>query len=158
MKKPKNDELLNQIFQEIATENGEITNSYQEEKSQDHNEKISSSRKNIQSIIIGMIVILILFVFFYPNHKINKIDHNDTREDISSIPKADQFYEEHKHTELKKEKKEKLDTVIQSKKTAEITTREEEKTNTQETKVLIRQNPKTERERAKEILMQQMKN
>lgn len=155
MKKPKNDELLNQIFQEIANENGETTNSYQESKNQDHNKKISSSRKNIQSIIIGMIVILILFLFFYPNHKINKIDHNDTREDMSSIPKADQLSEEHKHTELKKEK---LDTAVQSTKTAEITPREEKKTNTQETKVLIRQNPKTERERAKEILMQQMQN
>ncbi|MCW8821222.1 MAG: hypothetical protein OQK45_03265 [Sulfurovum sp.] len=157
MKKPKakKDELLNQIFQEIADENGEVKNSYQENKSQDHNKKILSTRKNIQSIIIGMIVILILFVFFYPNHKTNKIDPNDKKEDISNIPKADQLYEEQKYSELKTEK---LDTVVQSKKTAEITTHEEEKTTAQETKVLIQQNPKTERERAKEILMQQMQN
>lgn len=155
MKKPKakKDELLNQIFQEIADENGEVKNSYQENKSQDHNKKILSTRKNIQSIIIGMIVILILFVFFYPNHKTNIIDPNDTKEDMSSIQKTDQLYKEQKYTELKKEK---WDTVVQSNETAKITTREEEKTNARETKVLIQKNPKTERERAKEILMQQM--
>jgi cytoskeletal protein RodZ len=156
--KPKKDELLNQIFQEISDENGKINNSYQENKSQDYNKKISSSRKNIQSMIIGMIVILILFLFFYPNHKTNKIDHNDTREDISNIPKGNQLYKEQKHTELKTEKKEKLNTEAQSKRTAEIKTREDEKTNVQGKKVLTRQNPETERERAKEILMQQMQN
>lgn len=158
MKKPKNDELLNQILQEISDENGETNNSYQEEKSQDRNKKISSSRKNIQSIIISMIVIIILFVFFYPNHKTTKIDHNDTKEDMSDIPKANQLYKEQKHTELKTEKKEKLDTVVQSQKTVEIMTSEEENTSAKEEKVLSGKNPKTEREKAKEILMQQMQN
>lgn len=156
--KPKHDELLNKIFQEIADENGETDNSYQENRSQNYNKKISSSRKNIQSIIIGMIVILILFVFFYPNHKTNNIDHNNTRENMSSIPKADQLSKEQKHTALKREKKETLDTDVQSKKTAELTTTEEEKTNVQEKKVLTQQDPETEREKAKETLMQQMQN
>ena len=156
MKKPKNDELLNKILQEISDENGEITNSYQEEKNQDHNKKTSSTRKNIQSIIIGMIVILILFVFLYPNHKTNKIDHNDTKEDMISIPKANLLHKEKKYIVLKTEKKEKLDTVVQSKKTAEIMPSEDQKINVQVKKVLTRENPETERERAKEILMQQM--
>lgn len=156
--KPKNDELLHQILQEISGENNEINNSYQEKKSQDYNKKISSSRKNIRNIIIGIIVILIIFIFFYPNYKTNKIDYNNTKEDKSILPKANQLYKEQKHTELKTEKKEKLDTVVQSKKTAEITTSEDQKTNVQGNKVLTRQNPETERERAKIILMQQMQN
>lgn len=156
--KPKKDELLNQILQEISDENNEINNSYQEKKRKDHNRKISSSRKNIRNIIIGIIMILIIVIFFYPNHKTNNIDHHNTKEDKSTTPKVNQLHKEQKHTELKTEKKEKWDTEVQSKKIAEITISEEEKTNVQEEKVLIRQDPETERERAKKILMQQMQN
>ena len=155
---PKKDELLNQILQEISDENNEINNSYHEKTSQDDNKKISSRRQNKQTIIIGIIVILIIMIFFYLNHETNKIVPNHTKEDKSTLPKINQLHKEQKHTELKQEKIEKWDTEIQSIKTAEITISEEEKTNAQEEEILTRQDPETERERAKKMLMQQMQN
>jgi len=155
---PKKDELLNQILQEISDENNEPNNSYQEKKSQDHNKKTSSSRQNIQTIIIGIIVILIIMIFFYLNHETNKIVPNNIKEDKSTLPKATQLYKEQKHTELKTEKKEEWDTEVQSIKTADIIISEKEETNTQEEEILTPQDPETERERAKKMLMQQMQN
>ena len=156
--KPKKDELLNQIFQEISDENGEINNNYQENKSQDYNKKISSRQQNIQTIIIGIIVMLIIMIFFYLNHETNKIVPNNTKENKATLQKVNQLDKEQKLTELKQEKIEKWDTEMQSLKTAEITISEEEDTNTQEEEILTPKDPETERERAKKILMHQMQN
>ncbi|WP_373032485.1 hypothetical protein [Sulfurovum sp.] len=156
--KPKKDELLNQILQEISDEDNEVNNSYKEKIRQDHNKKISSRRQNIQTIIIGVIVVLIIMIFFYLNHTTNKIDHTNTEADKSTLLKVDQVYKEQKHTEFKTEKIEDGDKEIQSRKRVEIIIREEEKIDVQEEEILIQQNPETERERAKRMLMQQMQN
>ena len=156
--KPKKDELLNQILQEISDENNELNNSFQERKSQDHNKKTSSSRQNIQTIIIGTIVILIIMIFFYLNHETNKIVPNTSKEETSTLSKGTQLYKEQKNTERKTEKKEKWDTEVQSIKTADIMISEEEETNAQEEENLTPKDPETERERAKRMLMQQMQN
>ena len=155
---PRKDELLNQILQEISDEDNELNNSYKEKIIQDHNKKISSRRQNRQTIIIGIIVMLIIMTFFYLNQQTNKIAHNTTKEDKSTLPKVDQLYKEQKHTEVKTEKKEDWDQEVQSKKTEEIIISEEEKIDVQEEEILIQQDPETERERAKRMLMQQMQN
>ena len=160
MKKPnpKKDELLNQILQEISNENNELNNSYQERKSQDHNKKTSSRRQKIQTIIIGIIVILIIMIFFYLNHETNKIIPNTSKEETSTLSKGTQLYKEQKNTEFKTEKKEEWEIEVQSVKTADIIISEEEETNAQEEENLTPQDPETERERAKKMLMQQMQN
>jgi hypothetical protein len=153
--KPKKDELLNQILQEISDENIEINNSYQENKSQGHNKKISSRRQNIQTITIGTIVMVIIMIFFYLNHETNQINHTYTNTDKSTIQKENQLYKEQKYTELKTKK---WDKEIQNIKTAEITISKEEESNAQEEEILTQQDTETERERAKRMLMQQMQN
>jgi cytoskeletal protein RodZ len=153
--KPKKDELLNQILQEISDENNEINNSDQENKSRGHNKKISSRRQNIQTITIGTIVMVIIMIFFYLNHETNQINHTYTNTDKSTIQKENQLYKEQKYTELKTKK---WDKEIQNIKTAEITISKEEESNAQEEEILTQQDTETERERAKRMLMQQMQN
>ncbi len=160
MKKPnpKKDELLNQILQEIADEDNELNNSYKEKIIQDHNKKISSRRQNIQTIIIGIIVMLIIMIFFYLNHKTSKTVPNNTKADKATLPKVNPLHKEQTYTELKTEKIEDGDKEVQSKKRIEIIISEEEKIDLQEEEILTPQDPETERERAKRMLMQQMQN
>lgn len=153
---PKKDELLHQILQEISDENNTINNSYQEKKTQDKNKSLSGVKK-IENILIAMIVMLIIFVLFHPEYETNSIDHNDTRKNKSSISKVGQPKLQ-KQTVPNTEKNEPLDKEVKSEKMLQTIISENKKTKTQEREILNIPNLKTQREKAKEMLMEQMEN
>lgn len=164
------DKLLNQIFQEIADENAETGETpYQEEKSTDYSKELARKRK-LQTIrlriIIVLLVILILYVLFNPKEETDTLNLQDPKENLYSIPIANQIptekelIEEEKQEELAEKKAlSKKEPII---KISEKETIAESKiipgTDTQSTQTLNIQEPKTARERAKNQLMQQMQN
>lgn len=160
------DKLLKQIFQEIAEENAEIGEPpYQEEKSPDYSKKLSKKR-NIQKIrqrvIIAMLVILIIFVLFNPNDETSNMNILDDKKSMYSIPITNQIPTEDKQTKIEKDKKEVLakeEPMIKiSESAAMVDTKNIPEPTTENTKVLTMEEPKTAREKAKDILMEQMQN
>jgi len=155
------DKLLNEIFQEIADENAETGETpYQEEKSPDYSKKLSK-KKNIQKIrqrvIIALLVILIIFVLFNPNEETSDMNILDDKQSMYSIQKENQILTE---TEDKKNEKEALakeEPMIKiSESTPRVDTKSIPEPTTENTKILTVEEPKTVREKAKELLMEQM--
>lgn len=161
------DKLLNEIFQEIADENAETGETrYQEEKSIDHGKKLARKRliqKIRQRVIIVLLIALILFVLFNPNDDTSDLDIIDTKENMYSIPMANQIPTEAE--ELNKEVLPREEPMIKiSEKvmmidvpTPNAKTLAVEKP-TENTNILTGEEPKTTREKAKNLLMEQMQN
>jgi len=160
------DKLLNEIFQEIADENGATDNtSYQKEKNTNDSKKLSKKRniqKIRQRIIIAILLILIIFVLFNSNDKTSDHKIHDSKENIYSIPIANQIPTEDKQDKREKEKKEVLakdEPMIKiSESVPMVDTKSIPELTTENTKVLTVEEPKTAREKAKDILMEQMQN
>lgn len=160
------DKLLNQIFQEIADENTETDETpYQEEKKPDYSKKLSRKKtiqKIRQRIIIVLLVILIIFVLFNSNEETNDMDILNDKKSMYSIPKANQISTESEETKIKAENKEvsvKEEPPIKIPESAPIAdTKSIPEATTENEKVLTIKEPKTARENAKDILMQQMQN
>jgi len=153
--KAKKDELLKQILQEISDENNTIDNSCREKKIQNKHKKMSREKK-IENILIIILVILIIFILFYPNNKKNNSDHNVSKKGKSGITKVDQTKVQKQTVPRVKEKT--VEKEAKSERTVKTVMSENKKTEIQEKEVLKIPNPKTQREKAKEMLMKQMKN
>jgi len=160
------DKLLNKIFQEIADENaGTDSTGYQEENNTDYSKELSKKRK-LQTIrlriIIVLLVILILYVLFNPKEETNTLNLQDPKENIYSIPIANQIPTEAEEAEIEEENKEVLakeEPLIKISESAPMTdTKSIPEPTTENTKVLTVEEPKTTREKAKDILMEQMQN
>ena len=158
------DKLLNEIFQEIADENaGTDDTGYHEEDSMDYRKKLSKKR-NIQKIrqrvIIAMLVILIIFVLFNPNDETSDHEIHDTKENMYSIPIANQIPTEAEEAEIEEENKEVLlkeEPLIKISESVPMAdTKSIPEPTTENTKVLTVEEPKTTREKAKDLLMEQM--
>ena len=172
------DQLLNEIFQEIADENAEADNTgYQEEKSIDHSKKLARKKliqKIRQRVIIAVLVVLILFVLFNPNDDTSDLDIIDSKTNMYSVPKANQISVEEEQREIKeaqkaqeeeKERQEKKELAKKELIGKEPIIKISEKETIVETKIIPEadtkktqhvQEPKTAREKAKNQLMQQM--
>ena len=157
------DKLLNEIFQEIADENAETDETpYQEEQSPDYSKKLSK-KKNIQKIrqrvIIVLLVILIIFVLFNPNEETSDMNILDDKKRMYNIPKANQIPIEVEERKDKKEILAKEEPMIKiSESVPMLDTKSIPEPTIENTKVLTVEEPKTAREKAKEILMKQMQN
>ena len=160
------DKLLKQIFQEIAEENAEIGEPpYQEEKSPDYSKTLSKKR-NIQKIrqrvIIAMLLILIIFVLFNPNDETSDHEIHDSKKNMYNIPIANQIPTEAEKSEIEKENKEVLvkekPLIKISEKKPMVNTKIIPEAPIESAKTLTVEEPKTAREKAKDILMQQMQN
>jgi len=155
------DKLLNEILQEIADENDETgKTSSQEEKNPYSNKKLSK-KKNIQKtrqrVIIALLVILIIFVLFNPNEETSDMNILDDKKSMYSIPIANQIPAEDEQD--KKEILAKEEPMIKISESApKIDTKSIPEPTTEDTKVLTVEEPKTTREKAKDLLMQQMQN
>lgn len=172
------DRLLNEIFQEIANENAAADNTgYQEEKSTDQNKRLARKRliqKIRQRVIIALLVVLIFFLLFNPNDDTSGPDIIDSKTNMYTVPKANQISVEEEQREIKEaQKAQEEEKERQVKKEAakkELIKKEpiikiSEKKTIVETKMIPEadikntqpvQAPKTEREKAKNQLMQQM--
>ncbi len=178
------DKLLNEIFQEIADENAEAGSAgYQEEKSTDDSKDLSKKKK-LQTIrlriIIVLLVVLILYVLFNPKEKTDEINLQDPKENIYSIPIANQIPTEEKAKQEAFAKKEALakqaalarkealarqsalvkkEPIIKiSEKETIVDTKIIPEADTKNTQTLNIQEPKSAREKAKDQLMHQMQN
>ena len=160
------DRLLNEIFQEIADENAETGETpYQEERSPDYSKKLSK-KKNIQKtrqrVIIVLLVILIIFVLFNPSDETSDMNILDDKKSMYSIPIANQIPTENEQAKREKDKKEVLDKeepmIKISESTPMVDTKSIPEPTIENTKVLTVEEPKTVREKAKELLMEQMQN
>lgn len=160
------DKLLNQIFQEIADENAETDETpYQEEENPDYSKKLSRKKtiqKIRQRVIIALLVILIIFVLFNSNEETNNTDILNDEKSMYSIPKANQIPTESEETKIKAANKEVLvkeEPPIKIPESAPMAdTKSIPEATTENTKILTIEEPKTARENAKDILMQQMQN
>lgn len=165
------DKLLHEIFQEIADENAEAgSTGYQEEKNIDYSKQLSKKRtiqKIRQRIIIAMLVILIIFVLFSPNDEADSTDLLDSKQSMYSIPKANQITTEEEQRETDEAGKEALVKEVLAKEEPMIKTSETKmmpdtkiipKVNTRNTPIPNVQEPRTEREKAKALLRQQLQN
>ncbi|PHS40999.1 MAG: hypothetical protein COB07_03125 [Sulfurovum sp.] len=154
------DKLLNEIFQEIADENTATDETpYQEEKSTDDSKELSKKRK-LQTIrlriIIVLLVLLILYVLFNPKEETDTLNLQDPKENIYSIPIANQIPTVEELREEALAKKEPLIKI--SEKEMIINTKIIPEAEIKNTQTLNIQEPKAVREKAKNQLMQQMQN
>ena len=152
------DKLLNEIFQEIADENGETDDTaYYEEKSIDYDQKLSKKKtiqRNRQRIIIALLIVLIILILFNPNEKTSDQETHDNKENMYSIPIANQIPTKENNEVLAKE--EPMIKISESAPLSDTKIIPQESIESIET--LEVQEPKTEREKAKSLLMQQMQN
>ena len=160
------DRLLNQIFQEIADENSETSETAdQKEKNSSYSKKLTRKklRQRIrQRVIIALLVILIIFVLFTPHEEKNHTDVMNDKNSIYSIPKANQIPVETEEAKILAETKEVLvkeEPLIKITESAPVVdTKNNPEVTIEESKPLMPEEPKTAREKAKNILMQQMQN
>ncbi len=157
------DKLLNEIFQEIADENAATDNTaYPKEKNTNNRKKLSIKRniqKTRQRIIIAILLILIIFVLFNPNDETSDMNILDDKKSMYNIPKANQIPIEVEERKDKKEILAKEEPMIKiSESVPMLDTKSIPEPTIENTKVLTVEEPKTAREKAKEILMKQMQN
>jgi len=165
------DKLLNEIFQEIADENTETgETSYQEEKNIDHNKKLTKKKtiqKIRQRVIIAMLVILILFILFSPSDKTNTTNVIDGQKNMYTIPEANQVPTPEELKKAIEEAKKEKEVLVKEAPVIEISekamlmdvpTPNAKPLTVEKQEEKPKEKSKTDREKAKNSLMQQMQN
>lgn len=153
---PHKDRLLKEILQEISNEN-DINNPRLPRTTIKARKPKTALATWIENSVIVLLVVLIVLVVFYPKNTTKPVKSKNANQSETKVMKTNEIKTENIPVPSI-EPKEVLPVETINKKPAQIIRREETKPSKKTKEVLTPEKTKTEREIAKEKLMQQLRN